>query len=139
MKKFRTFIKYFMPVIVGIMVIGFVLSRIISPGDYKGPGERIQAEEAHQHTGGWMEVCGLVASADYSPSIGGEPTFLNFVNPHPDQIFTVVIWGENRLRWSQAPELMYQNREICVTGRIEMHRGIPQIVVSEPGRIQFLR
>jgi len=39
---------------------------------------------------------GRVVAATFAPSIGGEPTWLNFGAPHPNQDFDVVIWGRNR-------------------------------------------
>jgi hypothetical protein len=76
-----------------------------------------------------------VASTRYL-SRGNRPTFLTLEAPYPDQALTVVIWGEYRGKFDEAPERMFRNREICVTGLIELYRGRPQIVASNPEAIR---
>src|SRR5712692_5691208 len=54
-------------------------------------------EEAASHVGESTTVCGLVASATHAARSRGAPTFLNLGKPYPDQIFTAVIWGDDRV------------------------------------------
>lgn len=137
MKVFRKILKYMLPVIAAIMIIGLILSRVYQPeSSDPEPEIRISAFEAKDHVGEVAEVCGVVESADYLPRIGGEPTFLNLGRPHPDQPFTAVIWGEDRARWQVPPEERYLTREVCISGRIETHEGEPQIRVHRPGQIR---
>lgn len=136
MKNIRKQLKYILPILIGIMIVGLVLSRIYQPD--RSPVEpevRINASEASDYIGTAAEVCGKVASADYLPQINGKPTFLNLERPYPNQLFTAVIWGDNRGIWSEAPEQRYDNREICVSGIIETHEGTPQIIVDTPDQI----
>ena len=126
-----------MPVLALVMVAGLILSRVYQPGSREAEPElRITAFDASDHIGERAEVCGIVESADFRPSIGGEPTFLNLGRPYPDQPFTAVIWGEDRGRWPVPPEERYLTRRICVTGIIREHRGTPQIRVREPRQIR---
>ncbi|MFH1689203.1 MAG: peptidoglycan-binding domain-containing protein [Candidatus Eisenbacteria bacterium] len=96
---------------------------------------RVSAAEASQHVGEVAEVCGQVASAAYLASVGGQPTFLNIERPYPDQVFTVVIWGSIRKQFDGRPENLFDGKSICVTGKIAMHQGTPQIVVDDPEQI----
>ena len=91
--------------------------------------------QAKDHIGETATVCGVVASARYAASSRGRPTFLNLDKPYPNQLFTVVIWGEVRPRFSEPPERAFDGKRICVTGRIELYRGAPQITVQEPSAI----
>ena len=43
-------------------------------------------------------VCGQVASANFAVRTKGQPTFLNLDRAYPNQIFTVLIWGNNRVK-----------------------------------------
>ncbi len=95
----------------------------------------LTAEQAAEHVGEVATVCGKVASATYASRSRGRPTFLNLDKPYPDHISTIVIWGENRGEFSEAPERVYREKRICVTGEIETYRGKPQIEVEEPGQI----
>lgn len=89
----------------------------------------LSAAEAKDHIGETATVCGTVASTRYLAASRGSPTFLNLVKPHPNQEFTVVIWGENRPNFGE-PEKDFNDKEICVTGTIETYRGKPQIVAK---------
>lgn len=99
--------------------------------------DRIPASEASKYVGKSAIVCGQVASATYAARSKGRPTFLNLDRPYPNQIFTAVIWGENRAKFSTPAEKQYNDKKICVTGLITSFRGTPQIVVSEPGQIRL--
>lgn len=119
------------------MVVGLILSRVYQPeSSSPEPEVRIDAEEAKDYIGTPAEVCGEVASAEYVAQLGGKPTFLNLGRAHPNQLFTIVIWENDRAKWTEPPEKQYENREICVRGRIEMHEGTPQIVVESPDQIE---
>ena len=136
MKYIRKNLKYIFPVLIVIMVLGLVLSRIYQPDNSPPEPEiRISASEANEHIGKAAEVCGTIVSVNYIAQLGGKPTFINFGRPHPNQLFTAVIWGNNRPKWDVPPERHYINKNICVRGRIEIHDGTPQIVVKHPEQI----
>ena len=90
--------------------------------------------QAPDHVGEMATVCGIVASATFAARIKGAPTFLNLDTPYPDHIFTAVIWGSDRRKFRQ-PEVQYRDKRLCVTGRIKMFRGRPEIVVKELSQI----
>jgi hypothetical protein len=54
-------------------------------------------------------VCGSVVSTHYAPGTKGQPTFLNLDKPYPNQVFTVLIWGESRSKFG-TPESEYKGR-----------------------------
>jgi hypothetical protein len=96
--------------------------------------EGITARQAKDHVGKMEIVCGKVVSARYASRSKGEPTFLNLDEPYPNEIFTIVIWGESRPKFG-TPESKYSEADVCVTGKISIYRGIPEIVAAEPGQI----
>ena len=100
--------------------------------------KKLTAAEAKDHLGEHSTVCGNVASTRYAATTRGKPTFLNLDKPYPIQVFTVLIWGENRAKFG-APEEMYRDKQICVTGKITEYRKAPEIVVSEPQNIEVQR
>ena len=97
--------------------------------------KRLTAAEAKDHTGEQAIVCGRVASTRYAATTRGKPTFLNLDKPYPSQVFAVLIWGENRVKFG-TPEEQYRGRQICVTGRITEYRKTPEIVLSDPQSIE---
>jgi|AntRauTorcE11898_2_1112593.scaffolds.fasta_scaffold04818_4 DNA/RNA endonuclease YhcR with UshA esterase domain len=133
----RKNLKFILPAVILIMLIGLILSRVYQPEPgIPTPEITISAEEAQNHIGKAGEVCGSVADVRFLPQINGQPTFINFGEPDPNQHFTVVIWGENRAKWEQFPENIYPGKYVCVTGIIETHGGTPQIEARIPKQIQ---
>lgn len=91
--------------------------------------------DAKAHVGEQATVCGLVKSSRWASNSNRRPTFLNLDEAYPKQAFTVVIFEENRGKFTPAPEEQFKNKRICVTGRIEEFRGTPEIVVTAPAQI----
>lgn len=134
----RKNLTYILPVLIIIMIIGLVLSRIYKPEPaIPVPEIQISADQAANHIGTPAKVCGEIVSADCIRKIDGNPTFLNFGQPHPKQLFTAVIWGKDRSKWSTSPSQKFEKRQTCVIGTIEMHENTPQIIVTEPEQIKL--
>jgi DNA/RNA endonuclease YhcR with UshA esterase domain len=53
----------------------------------------------------------------------------------PQQVFTVVIWGSNRDKFSPPPEQL-QGKKIEVKGVITVYRDKPQIEATDPLQIK---
>jgi hypothetical protein len=98
--------------------------------------KKLTAAEAKDHIGQQSTVCGKVASTRYAATSRGKPTFLNLDKPYPSQVFTILIWGENREKFG-TPEEKYRDKQVCVTGKVTEYRGEPEIVVSDPQNIEI--
>lgn len=99
-------------------------------------GNPISANEAKNHVGETATVCGQVAGAHYAMRSRGRPTFINLDQAYPNQIFTIVIWGENRPKFGD-PEAMYGGKHLCVTGTITLYRGVAETTANEPSQIKI--
>lgn len=80
-------------------------------------------------------VCGYVAGGYYAVRAQGQPTFLDFGQGFPGEVFRVVIWGAERSKFKEPPEQSYNRRQVCVTGKIQLDRGKPEIVVKDPAQL----
>jgi hypothetical protein len=96
----------------------------------------LTATEAKDHIGEQATVCGKVVSTRFAESSRGSPTFLNFDQPYPSQVFTLVIWGNDRPKFGE-PETAYRGKRICVTGKISAFKGVPEVLASEPSQIRI--
>jgi hypothetical protein len=76
-----------------------------------------------------------VASTRCAALAKGQPTFLNLDKPYPNQIFTVVVWGNNRSKFG-TPENDYKGKRICISGKITAYAGLPEIVAEDPKQIR---
>lgn len=98
--------------------------------------QTLTGDEAVEHLEQTNTVCGIIASAKYAVGAPGNPTYLNFDRPFPNQSCAVVIAEPTRARFKVAPESAFTGKWVCVTGLIRGdHRGRPQIVVSDPAQI----
>ena len=97
--------------------------------------DRITPAQAASYIGKQVMVCGRGMSARYSSKSKGQPTFLNLDKPFPDHVFTAVIWGEARAKFKSPPEILYRDKRVCVSGKVQSFKGLPQIEVNEPGQV----
>lgn len=94
----------------------------------------LSASDAKTHIGETQTVCGKVVSTRYATNSKGQPTFLNLDEPYPKEIFTILIWGDNRSKFGK-PETEYRDKNVCVTGKITSYRGTPEIVANDASQI----
>ncbi|MGP8155208.1 MAG: DNA-binding protein [Smithella sp.] len=97
--------------------------------------DSISPEDAINHIGQQAIVCGTVSSTHFSSRTKGQPTFIHLNRLHPNQIFTILIWGSDRSKFSGAPETYYNNKRICVSGKIQQFKGTPEIIVRNANQI----
>ena len=98
-------------------------------------GDPLDPSDAVNHIGEEATVCGEVSGAKYSDHRKRKPTFIDFGPPHPNQLFTALIWGEYREKFDYVPESLL-GKTICVSGTITEHKGRPEIKVTEPSQIR---
>ncbi len=111
-----------------IALVGLALSALAARAD------PITADEAVKHAGETTTVCGVVAGAKYAAQIRGGLTFIDFGKPYPNASFTAVIFAADRAKFG-TPEKGLAGKQVCVTGKIEMFRGKPEIVLTDPKQL----
>lgn len=93
-------------------------------------------DQAHSYIGEQISVEGPVTGTVYASESRGKPTFLNIGMDYPDPArFVIVIWGYDRDNFSFAPEVTYESKRICVTGVVEMYKGVPEIIADSASDI----
>jgi hypothetical protein len=106
---------------------------VVSTASAQGGG--LTAAKAKDHVGEKSTVCGKVVDSHYASHTRGQPTFLNLDERYPNQIFTIVIWGNDRQKFGD-PEAKYREKQVCVTGMITSYKGVPEIAAKEPSQIE---
>lgn len=90
---------------------------------------KIKLEEVGQHIGDSVQVCGKIYGGRLLPGATGRPTLLNMGALYPNQLLTVVVWGKDRMSFDYAPDRELIGKEVCLTGKIELHKDKPQLVL----------
>ncbi len=99
----------------------------------------IKAEDIGKHVGDSVKICSKVFSARYFEQSKNSPTLLNVGAAFPNQLFTVVIWSEVRKQFETAPELLFLNQPVCVSGKVELFKDKPQIVLYSKEQIVVVK
>ena len=78
----------------------------------------IYLDEVGKYIGDSVKVCGQVYDTYYAVRTENTPTFLNIGAKYPNQLLTVVIWGEARKQFYFKPEEFYKEKQECIIGKI---------------------
>jgi DNA/RNA endonuclease YhcR with UshA esterase domain len=113
-----------------LLVMGVVLAGSVPAGQ----AEPLAPGQAAKHAGETVTVCGVVAAAKFAAQVRGGTTFLDFDKPYPDATFTALIFASDRAKFG-APEKTAAGKELCVTGKIDMYQGKPQIILKDPKQL----
>lgn len=112
----------------------FILSLIFT-GSVVFAQQEIRIEDAAKHEGDSVKVCTKIFGARYLENMNRAPTLLNAGAKYPDAPLTLVVFGESRAAFKQKPEEFYTGKQVCVTGKIVMFKGKPEIILTDDGQI----
>jgi len=99
---------------------------------------QIVPSQAKYYIGEETTVCGTAVSTKFNKNGKANPTYINLDKKFPNHEFTVVIFGKNRMNFSFEPEQYLYGRKICVTGKVEEWKGIPQMIIEQEDAIEVL-
>ena len=97
----------------------------------------MKLEDAASHVGDSVKTCGKVAGIRFMETAKDQPTLINLGAAYPNQLLTVVIWEDPRKQFEKTPEELFKDKEVCITGKIELYRDKPQIVIRSKEQIQI--
>src|SRR5262245_61641188 len=101
--------------------------------------DAVRWSRASRFEGQVASVRGPVVSTRYVPTEKGRPTFLNIGVDYPDPArFTVVIFGEDRGSFAEAPEEAYDGARVCVTGLVKDYQGVTEMVLDDDADLVVL-
>lgn len=98
--------------------------------------KKIELKDITRHVGDSVQFCSKVYSTRNFESAEGNLTLLD-VNPsYGMQPVAVVIRGADREKFLDKPEQLYKDKEVCITGMVQMYNNIPQIVLYHRQQIK---
>jgi DNA/RNA endonuclease YhcR with UshA esterase domain len=97
-------------------------------------GQTVSSDSLSLYKGKKITVCDVVV--DSHRNKGNQlTTFLNFGKPFPYQNFTVVIFNEDLKKFDDDPSKIFLGKKICITGKVRIYKGKPEIVVKQARQI----
>ncbi|MBN8709760.1 MAG: hypothetical protein BGO12_03380 [Verrucomicrobia bacterium 61-8] len=98
--------------------------------------EDIPPEAAGKHVGKHGTVSGILI--EVAENNGNY--FLNFGKHHPQQVFQGFVPASSAEAVNQKTELkQLEGRQVEISGRIELHKGCPEIVITKASQIRISR
>lgn len=99
---------------------------------------QVSVDKAKNYIGNRCTVCGTVVATRFNASSKSQSTYINLDYTFPNQVFTVVIYGGDRVNFSYLPEVFLKGKQICVRGEVDQFNGTPQIVVKNEKKIRII-
>lgn len=96
----------------------------------------IAAADAAKHIGDSVTICDKIAGVKYFENAPNGPTLLSVGADYPNQQLTVVIFKAQRDKLSFVPEDKLLNQYACITGRLQLYKGKPEIVVQQESQLK---
>ncbi len=96
-----------------------------------GQSQTITAAQAREHDGQTATVCGIAQNEHTASTTRGKPTFIDLDSSFPYQIFSILVWDDDR---PNVGELPHTGSRVCVSGLINYYHGVPRIVVKTSGQ-----
>lgn len=98
--------------------------------------QQIKVEEAKDHVGDSVKICSKIYGAKYFESAKEPITLLDVGAKYPDNFLTLVIHDDTRKLFKKPPEDYYKGADVCITGRIQIFKEKPEMVIYNPSQIQ---
>jgi DNA/RNA endonuclease YhcR with UshA esterase domain len=101
--------------------------------------KEIKLEEVKDHVGDSITVKGKIYGIKYFENAKNQPTLINVGAAYPNQLLTIVIYGDVRKKLTyDLSEKKYSQGMAVVTGKVELYKDKPQIVVTDLSQFNIL-
>jgi micrococcal nuclease len=80
-----------------------------------------------------VTVCAKVYGVKTTNSI----TFINLGSAYPHAPLTVVIFTKDIANFKVAPYDLYNEKRICVSGKLIEYKGKPEIIITGPDQVSI--
>ena len=97
----------------------------------------IDINDAQNHIGETIKVCTKIYGGKYNESSKTAPTLLNAGGEYPGNPLTLVIWADKRAEFKNAPEVFYKGKDVCITGKVQMYKGKPEMIITKEEQIEL--
>ncbi|RWU09979.1 hypothetical protein [Pedobacter chitinilyticus] len=92
----------------------------------------VSIKEVVNHVGKEVTLCDSVYSARSLENL----SLLNLGGKFPKEVITVVVFKADRSKFEKEPVELFENKRICVTGKVTLFKDKLQLVVNDPKQIK---
>jgi hypothetical protein len=101
-----------------------------------GFAQTLTPDEAAKHVGETVKVCGKIYGGRFFETSNNCPTLLNMGAAYPASPITIMITLDVRNKLGYVPEQQLKEKNICVSGKVELFKGKPEIIVTDASQIE---
>jgi len=94
----------------------------------------IPAKDAAKYLNKSVTVCDQVYGGKFLSNAG--ITLIDLGGTHPHELLTLLIKGDDRKKFKDAPEEALKGKKVCITGQVIDYHGKPEIVITDPAQIK---
>jgi micrococcal nuclease len=95
----------------------------------------IAVKDASKHIGETVTICDKIYGGKFLSGAG--LTLIDMGGAHPNEVLTLLIKGDDRKKFKDAPEETFKDKAVCVTGTLVDYKGKPEIIITDPAQIKL--
>ncbi len=97
--------------------------------------QTVPLDSVQFHVGKTITICSKVQSTFVTKG-EKKTTYINFGKPYPNNTFTAVIFETDLKNFKYIPSEVLSDKNVCITGKVELYKGKPQIIVKKEEQIK---
>lgn len=97
--------------------------------------KQINVKDIAKHIGDSVIFSAKIFNTRYFEASENAPTLLDINNSYGLPLVNIVIWRQDRKNFTDAPEILYNNREVRISGVVQLYNNLPQIVISKKQQV----
>lgn len=95
----------------------------------------IKIEDINNHIGDTVKICNKIYGGKYYNRLQGSPIYIYVGNDYPNNLLAIMITKNDRENFENSPEMMYACKDVCITGKLQLEKGKPILIVSKAEQI----
>lgn len=97
--------------------------------------QTVPLDSVQFYVGKTITICSKVQSTFVTKG-EKKTTYINFGKPYPNNTFTAVIFETDLKNFKYIPSEVLSDKNVCITGKVELYKGKPQIIVKKEEQIK---
>ena len=96
--------------------------------------QTVPLDSVRFYEGKTITICSKVQSTFLTKG-DKQTTYINFGNPYPNTTFTAVIFASDSANFEYIPSIFLKDKNVCISGKLEIYKGKPEIIVKSQQQI----
>lgn len=99
--------------------------------------QTVPLDSVQFYVGKTITVCSKVQSTFVTKG-EKKTTYINFGKPYPNNTFTAVIFSSDSAIFKYNPSEYLKAKNVCITGKVELYKDKPQMIIKKEEQIRVI-